>query len=256
MGSLDDVGAALATAIGQFGRLCSVLASTRADLTSAREEFRGRLGNTHHPRVLQACHAVDTAARQVEDAEAALRAAAAAARDQIARLGLGAAAAPPGTADSNRVPTDTPTPTGNSIGFGRWDPVPEHDVPDRIKTLGRQLPQRRPFRPGQQPDRTTGMFRGDQIESGGRDRSLAADLAPHRGLAPLNVTYEHVEGKVAARMRREHLMSEELVINNVVCGNNPRDREALYTCQQGLPSILPRGAKLTVWGTADGGATW
>lgn len=47
-----------------------------------------------------------------------------------------------------------------------------------------------------------------------------------------------------------------VVLNNITCGNRGFDREWPATCERYLPSLLPAGAKLTVWATPDGGKTW
>ncbi|GIG55686.1 hypothetical protein Lfu02_00580 [Longispora fulva] len=50
----------------------------------------------------------------------------------------------------------------------------------------------------------------------------------------------HVEGHVAARMRRHNLKEGELVINRGVCGTNERDPEFPLSCDKILEDILPR----------------
>lgn len=103
---------------------------------------------------------------------------------------------------------------------------------------------------------TIGIFRGAHVESGGREKSIAADL-DHDPLRQPPVTfYQHVESKVAAQMRHQDLRNETLVVDNTVCGTNPRDQDYPWTCEKILPSLLPAGARLTVWVTRDGGQTW
>ena len=107
---------------------------------------------------------------------------------------------------------------------------------------------------------TVGVFtdrgRAEAIESGGRERGLAADLRhdPLRG--PPVTFYQHVESKAAARMRRDGIDEATLVLDNTVCGSTDRDRDLPWGCHTVLPAILPVGARLTVWVTRDAGRTW
>jgi Double-stranded DNA deaminase toxin A len=57
--------------------------------------------------------------------------------------------------------------------------------------------------------------------------------------------YQRVESKVAARMRRERIDTAELVLDNTVCGSNPRDQDHAWACEKILPSILPVRPRLT-----------
>ncbi|MEV0944023.1 DddA-like double-stranded DNA deaminase toxin [Micromonospora wenchangensis] len=103
---------------------------------------------------------------------------------------------------------------------------------------------------------TLGLFNGEEVHSGGGDRSLAADLDhdPLRG--PPVTFYDHAESKVAARMRRTGTVQADLAIDNTVCGTNDRDQTYPWTCDKILPAILPQGSRLRVWVTRDGGTTW
>jgi hypothetical protein len=124
-------------------------------------------------------------------------------------------------------------------------------VPQRVHDAGPFLP-----RPDGANRPTAGSFNGQAIESGGNDRSIAADLDhdPLRG--PPVTFYQHAESKAAAQMRQAHSDTGELVIDNTVCGTNTRDRDYAWTCNKILPSILRPGSRLTVWLTRDGGQTW
>jgi len=132
----------------------------------------------------------------------------------------------------------------------RWTPALE--APQAIQKAGGDFIPR----PTGVNRPTVGVFAGDQVESGGKDRDLASDLVhdPLRG--PPVTFYQHVESKVAARMRREGIAEGDLALDNTVCGSNERDRDQVWSCERILPSILPAGARLTVWVTRDGGRTW
>jgi len=133
---------------------------------------------------------------------------------------------------------------------GGW--LTPSQIPDAIRSAGQRFLPR--VEGTNRP--TAGVFEGERIESGGRDKDLAADLdhGPLRG--PPVTFYQHAESKVAARMRRDHLTSADLVVDNTVCGSNPRDQTSQWSCDRILPAILPAGSQLTVWVTRDAGRTW
>jgi Double-stranded DNA deaminase toxin A len=141
----------------------------------------------------------------------------------------------------------TPAPIGP-----KWVEVGPAQVPKHIRDAGDRF---RP-RPAGTSRPTIGRLGEELVESGGTDRTIAADL-DHGPLRAAPVTfYQHVEAKVAARMRRDKSMAAELAIDNTVCGSNPRDQDMVWSCDRILPSILPVGAMLTVWITRDSGHTW
>lgn len=86
--------------------------------------------------------------------------------------------------------------------------------------------------------------------------SLVEDLHPFRLGGWPQTFFRHVEGHVAARMRREGMAEGEVVLNNIPCGNRGYDNDFPYTCEKLLRSVLPSGSRLTVWATQDGGQTW
>jgi SCP1.201-like deaminase len=156
----------------------------------------------------------------------------------VAAASRGARAADPRTPSS-------PRPVGD-----RWGRVA--DVPSFVRAAGETFAAR----PAGAVRPTTGVFDEERIESGGRDRSVAGDLVhdPLRG--PPVTFYQHVESKVAARLRASRPARADVVIDNTVCGSNEHDRDQAWSCEWILPAILPRGTVLTVWATRDGGRTW
>jgi hypothetical protein len=102
---------------------------------------------------------------------------------------------------------------------------------------------------------TTGEFNGERISSQ-EDPATVADLRPFRAGGWPTPVIGHVESHVAARMRRQGLREGEVVLNNVTCGNRGFDKDYPETCERYLPSLLPKGSRLTVWATTDGGKTW
>ncbi|EEP75291.1 hypothetical protein MCAG_05618 [Micromonospora sp. ATCC 39149] len=157
----------------------------------------------------------------------------------------------PGGGEINRPPTtqadDVPQPVGSE-----W----ERTEPDALPGTVRAAVERLQPRPAGSTRPTLGVFNGEEITSGGGDRSLAADLDhdPLRG--PPVTFYDHVESKAAARMRRTGSTESDLAIDNTVCGTNDRDQSYPWTCDKILPAILPNGSRLRVWVTRDGGVTW
>lgn len=211
-------------------------------LARARAQLAYLLTGTAHPLALEARAALDRCTEaitvlvgQLTRAQSHL----AAYRAQITGSS-GSSAAPPA------VKVSTPT----SGGWRRTE-----DVPEFVREVGRCLLAR----PVETNRPTTGFFEGEFIESGGRDRVIADDL-DHAGLrAPPVTLYQHVESKVAARLRREtdgRQQDRHLVVDNTVCGSNSWDRDHSWSCEAILPSILPAGSRLHVWVTRDAGRTW
>ncbi|MEV5768736.1 DddA-like double-stranded DNA deaminase toxin [Micromonospora sp. NPDC052213] len=101
-----------------------------------------------------------------------------------------------------------------------------------------------------------GLFNGEEITSGGGDRSIAADLDHDRLRGPPVTFYDHVESRAAARMHLTGSTESDLAVDNTVCGTNDRDQSYPWTCDKVLPAILPQGSRLGVWVTRDAGAAW
>ena len=164
---------------------------------------------------------------------------------------------PAGTAVLPAQPPRPLMPSGRSVPgpvTDRWQRVP--DPPATISRLGSRFAPR----PADDGRPTTGVVAGrpESVRSGGDDRSIADDLEIRRlrDGTPPDPVYRHVEGKVAAWMRRDGVESANLAIDNTTCGSNERDRTAPFSCERLLPSILPPLARLTIWSTRDGGRTW
>jgi hypothetical protein len=148
---------------------------------------------------------------------------------------------------SGQPTADVPRPVGPD-----WVPADPATLPERV----RHAVDHFQTRPAGTTRPTLGLFNGEEIYSGGGDRSLAADLDhdPLRG--PPVTFYDHAESKAAARMRHTHAQEADLAIDNTVCGSNDRDQSYPWTCDKMLPAILPAGSRLRVWVTRDGGTTW
>lgn len=125
------------------------------------------------------------------------------------------------------------------------------EVPDHVREAGTDMRPRTP-----EDDRfTMGVLDGERIHSGGDDQHLADDLIWPRKAPP--VTYwQHVESKVAARMRDEKRQHAEVTIDNTPCGSAPDERDYVWGCDRVLPGILPAGSTLVVWTTCDGGRSF
>jgi hypothetical protein len=125
------------------------------------------------------------------------------------------------------------------------------EVPEHVREAGAEMRPRAP-----DDDRfTMGVLDGARIYSGGEDQHLANDLIWPRKAAP--VTYwQHVESKVAARMRDEKRQHAEVTIDNTPCGAAPEEHDYVWGCDRILPGILPVGSTLVVWATCDGGRSF
>ncbi|WP_231933490.1 DddA-like double-stranded DNA deaminase toxin [Micromonospora coxensis] len=99
----------------------------------------------------------------------------------------------------------------------------------------RDLPRR------QAKDPTSGVafIGGERIPMrSGRDPA-AADLKPAYKL--IATTTDHLEAKLAARMRRDRATHATVVTNNPPCDYTP------YGCEKILSRLLPAGAQLAVY---------
>jgi hypothetical protein len=91
---------------------------------------------------------------------------------------------------------------------------------------------------------------GHQYESGqDGDAYNAQEVGREIGVFPARgtvITVEHIEVKVAARMRQAEVPDGVLVINNPggPCG---LDTGGQYSCSVGVPRLLPLGTGLVVW---------
>ncbi|MFV2022741.1 DddA-like double-stranded DNA deaminase toxin [Micromonospora sp. LOL_023] len=115
-------------------------------------------------------------------------------------------------------------------------------IPKWIAEASRRLPRRKP------KDPTSGIafIDGEQIPMrSGRDPSAAADLKPRYRM--IATTTDHLEAKLAARMRREQIKEASLITNNAPCDYEP------YGCDAILPRLLPAGSRLTVFVRDDDG---
>jgi hypothetical protein len=132
-------------------------------------------------------------------------------------------------------------------------PRPAHNatesapVPEWARRAGQALPVRSRASPTQgQVFDTAGRPLSSVIRSSS-DRTLITDLTLNVRERHSMSLLSHVEAKVAAQVRHGTLPQEStLVINNEVCKGE-------LGCDVFLPSILPRGARLTVYVTDDAG---
>ncbi|MFY1623586.1 DddA-like double-stranded DNA deaminase toxin [Micromonospora sp. WMMD735] len=135
---------------------------------------------------------------------------------------------PPAIRDTSESATEPQAPTGLS--------------PEGLAEAARSLPRRRV------KDPTSGMafVGGEWIPMrSGRDPAAAADLKPAYQL--IVTTTDHLEAKLAARMRRDHLTEATVVTNNPPCDYTP------YGCEKILSRLLPAGTQLAVYVRDDDG---
>ncbi|MGW0434023.1 DddA-like double-stranded DNA deaminase toxin [Micromonospora sp. NPDC003197] len=134
---------------------------------------------------------------------------------------------PPGTYDTSIDPTQAPE---------------SERLPSWLTEAARDLPRR------QAKDPTSGiaLINGKQIPMrSGRAPNAAADLKPAYKL--IATTTDHLEAKLAARMRHEQVTHAVVLVNNPPCDYDP------YGCDRILCRLLPVGAQLTVYVRDDDG---
>ncbi|MGW4502854.1 DddA-like double-stranded DNA deaminase toxin [Micromonospora sp. NPDC004336] len=120
--------------------------------------------------------------------------------------------------------------------------APPEPLPDWVTDAARDLPRR------QAKDPTSGvaLIGGERIPMrSGRDPAAADDLKPAYKL--IATTTDHLEAKLAARMRRDHINRAAVVTNNPPCDYTP------YGCEKILSRLLPAGAQLAVYVRDDDG---
>lgn len=250
LGALDETAAALAALVAAFERTRAALAVRRAEVLRARDEFRGRLGNTQHPRVLQAWYAATVAARKLEEADGRLQAAIVEARALAVRLGID-----PGYAGRSPVTVEPGGPADVTSGVV-MEPA---ELPALwIRAAGARLPVRPrgkgPTHGVLHDDHGRELFDDVLTATGGMLRSGRVP-GVRDGIRddwhPLDqVTREHVEAHAAAILRRPGApLSATLVINNETC----RSRGDYVGCDQVLSGLLPYGVRLTVYVFGDKG---
>ncbi|WP_326559688.1 DddA-like double-stranded DNA deaminase toxin [Micromonospora sp. NBC_01796] len=122
-------------------------------------------------------------------------------------------------------------------------PATPSPPPSWLADAARTLPARQP----KDPTHGVAVIDGRQIPMirSGREAEAAADLKPAYRL--IATTTDHVEAKLAARMRREHATEATLLVNNPPCEYTP------YGCEQILPRLLPAGTRMTVYVRNDDG---
>jgi hypothetical protein len=141
-----------------------------------------------------------------------------------------------------------------------WRRVDAQDVPQHVRDDARGFEPRVSGDPG----RTTAVYDGQTLTSGGGQRQLADDIAyeriPREGGRPYpqppNILYEHPEMRIAADMRDRKLLGVEVVVDNSLCGTRGFDSDFPLTCDKLLPQVMPNGSQMTVWATTDGGKTF
>lgn len=244
--ALDKIVAAIRSARDHFHT--SVVARVRNDVTVVTAQLTRVTRGSGHATILGAVAAARHGREHLDNALQHLLAATQHLDGYLAVV-VGTAPAAPPPAEESATPT-APGPHPAAPVGTRWSTTIA--VPERVRAAATSFLPRPPG--ANRP--TAGSFLGRVVTSGGRDKSIAADLRydPLRG--PPVTFYHHVESKVAAQMRRDDIASADLVVDNTVCGSNRHDQEHEWSCERILPAILPAGARLTVWVTRDGGQSW
>lgn len=245
VGSVEEVNAASVRLAHEYAIVVDRLATIRAGIVRAREELRGRLGNTQHPDILRAEHLVAVAERQILEAEGALLRSAEAAGElaETLRTGRGTSAAPP-NADTDSSP-ETPAAAGSG-GLGAWLRRAAARLPIRAGDRG---PTHGVLADDQgHPIEDKRLTRADGLLRSGGIREARTGLRPD-WYPTAQVTWEHVEAHAAAALRGPGAPRHGvLVINNVTC----RSLGRYVGCDEVLSGMLPAGSTLAVHVTTDG----
>jgi hypothetical protein len=165
-----------------------------------------------------------------------------------------------------------PTPTAGGSPWGADDPA-DSEPPSHVQCAAAQLPDRRSdedaYSRGERPQPTHGVVTNDDTDHAQLGGLLQSGRGPGTRTPGLRRDYRwgvgvdhHVESHVAAQMRADRrLRNLTLTINNPVCNPNQpawrkgqiarhSDGRVQYrenTCDEQLPAMLPKGARLTVY---------
>lgn len=88
MGTTEETAAAIDELIAVYEGVLGTLAEARSSIIAASDELRGRLGNTSHPKILQAMAATKHAAQRLAEADTVFRAAIRVLREWSGLLGV------------------------------------------------------------------------------------------------------------------------------------------------------------------------
>jgi hypothetical protein len=122
------------------------------------------------------------------------------------------------------------------------------------------------------------------VSSSPRDPNVSRDLdytrltdAHGRPLRGTPINAEDAEMRAAARMRQDERRQRataarlvergknppvrqprhlDVVLDNSVCGSRSFDQQGFLTCDRLLPSVIPAGDTMAVWGSVDGGQSF
>lgn len=234
--SVSDLADAVDRVCALLQRAHDALATAVDDAEQARDMWAAQIQESHD-EVQAVPHAAEQARLTATEAMSALMAS-----EQLLRGYLDSLDAP-GT------PAPRPSSSATASAPTKPEPIKRAATPDPEGVRAAQE------RVGSREDGTPAQ--GEWVRSDGwavRLRSGPGDehfqtaraLIAARLPRPVSRLATHVEVKVAARMRKEQLSDETLVIDRGVCGTRPFDDQRQYTCDRFLPRILPPGARLRV----------
>ncbi|MEU5554159.1 DddA-like double-stranded DNA deaminase toxin [Micromonospora sp. NPDC047793] len=133
-------------------------------------------------------------------------------------------------------------PTPRDTATSATEDAPSARLPEWLTDAARDLP----WRQAKDPTSGVALINGQRIPmKSGRDPAAAVDLKPAYQL--IATTTDHLEAKLAARMRRDHVTQAAVVTNNPPCDYTP------YGCEKILSRLLPAGAQMDVFVRDDDG---
>jgi hypothetical protein len=230
--SLAEVAAGLQGVLEQLARQRAGLAAVLSSTGETYQRLRAVTSGSAHSLLARAIAATAASAERLGAADQQLAGAATAIVEYGRAIGIDLLSPGSGT-----LPRVTAAPV-EAVP----DPENAADTPSWLAAAARTLPTRQP----KDPTHGVALIGGKQIPMrSGRDSEAAADLKPAYQL--IATTTDHVEAKLAARMRRENADEASLLVNNPPCEYTP------YGCEQILPRLLPVAARLTVYVRDDDG---
>lgn len=237
---MAELGNRLHRILDEITRERSRIAVTVAILSEEQSKARLLLSGSNQLSTGGAVSMVHLSSERLQEAAQLLHGATTALVDYAGSIGIRLSMSPtsqPGTAPPLSPPHRDTAPATSTKPDER-----SRSIPKWIAEASHRLPNRKP------KDPTSGIafIDGEQNPMrSGRDPSAAADLKP--GYRMIATTTDHLEAKLAARMRRQQTKEASLITNNAPCDYEP------YGCDAILPRLLPAGSRLTVFVREDDG---
>jgi hypothetical protein len=236
--SVAEFGARLRDVLDQIARQRLTLAAAASSLADVSARMNTVVTGSGHALTSQALTQIAASIERLHETDRLLAGSAIALVEYGNIVGINLP-----SPSASRLTTSSAQPTSASTpGADPTATEPAETLPSWLAEAADEVPKR------QAKDPTSGvaLIGGRRIPMrSGREPDAAADLKPAYKL--IATTTDHLEAKLAARMRREQVTEAAVLANNPPCEYEP------YGCERILSRLLPVGARLTVYVRDDNG---